>query len=180
MGRRGWVTNLLYDGRPGQNGPMEKNSQYGGRPYYYNELFLDMQHIVDFVFISKVAEQGWSWRHRYVIELTVLLNKSSLLISIYKTYTDNGNSVFNKNDYKLKYERFPFPPYTDDPFLRSFSDNLPLVLFLAFVYFGAQAPSLSLNSYISWCQKAFGHVCKSCFKTLKDSKNGCHWKGDQT
>ena len=61
MGRRGWVTNLLYDARPGQNGPMEKNSQYGGRPYYYNELFLDMQHIVDFVFISKVAEQGLSF-----------------------------------------------------------------------------------------------------------------------
>ena len=58
MGRRGWVTNLLYDARPGQNGPMEKNSQYGGRPYYYNELFLDMQHIVDFVFITKVAQQG--------------------------------------------------------------------------------------------------------------------------
>ena len=61
MGRRGWVTNLLYDARPGQNGPMEKNSQYGGRPYYYNELFLDMQHIVDFVFISKAAEKGLSY-----------------------------------------------------------------------------------------------------------------------
>ena len=46
--------------------------------------------------------------------------------------------IFDKNDYKLRYERFPFPSYTDDPFLRSFSDNLPLVLFLAFVYFGAQ------------------------------------------
>ena len=154
MGRSGWVTNLLYDARPGQNGPMERDSQYGGRPYYYNELFLDMQHIIDFVFISRVAEQGLSyrWQSHYVFHYAIGISKniSDLLIAyefiVPRFKANKDGKSFNKNDYKLKYERFPFPSYTDDPFLRSFSDNLPLVLFLAFIYFGAQVLSLTLSS----------------------------------
>ena len=57
-GRSGWLTNLLFSRRPAQNGPTAKNSEYGGKPFYYKDLFLEMQHIIDYLFIAKAAAKG--------------------------------------------------------------------------------------------------------------------------
>ena len=57
-GRSGWLTNLLFSRRPAQNGPTAKKSEYGGKPFYYKDLFLEMQHIIDYLFIAKAAAKG--------------------------------------------------------------------------------------------------------------------------
>ena len=41
--------------------------------------------------------------------------------------------------YRLQFERFPFPPYSDDEFIVAISQQLPLVILLSFVYIGVQA-----------------------------------------
>jgi len=50
-GRSGWLTNILYSRRPAQNGPTDKNSQYGGKPFYYQDLFVEMQHLIDYLYM---------------------------------------------------------------------------------------------------------------------------------
>ena len=43
------------------------------------------------------------------------------------------------SSYQLQFERFPFPPYSDDEFIVAISQQLPLVILLSFVYIGVQA-----------------------------------------
>ena len=47
----GWVTNILYSRDAAQNGPTDKDSEYGGMPFYYKDLFLEMQHLIDYLYM---------------------------------------------------------------------------------------------------------------------------------
>ena len=106
LGRSGWLTNILYSQRPASNGPSAQNKQAGGKPFYYEELFLDLQKFIDYIYIYRAAEQE--------------------------------GTDFSLDDYEQKYERMPYPPYSDDDFIIAINQNLPLVILLSFIYIGQQ------------------------------------------
>ena len=101
------MTNLLYSQRPASwSGPSAKEKLHGGKPFYYEELFLDMQKFIDYLYIYKAADQE--------------------------------DKDFSIDNFEQKYERFPYPPYSDDEFIIAINQNLPLVILLSFIYIGQQ------------------------------------------
>ena len=44
----------------------------------------------------------------------------------------------NPTKYDLRFERMPYPPYSDDEFIIAISQQLPLVILLSFIIFGQQ------------------------------------------
>lgn len=53
------------------------------------------------------------------------------------TESNNVNSQ-TLDDFEVSLQRFPYPPYPEDPFMNGISRNLPFIILLCFIYLGQQ------------------------------------------
>ena len=100
---RGWLTNRLYNGRPGLKGPRQAQDFSALYPAYYKEGFLTTQHLLDLNFMRLLA-------------------------------TEKNVSTFDESEMEVAYQRFPYPPYSQDDFIPILGQNLPFVILLCMIY----------------------------------------------